>query len=249
MSISRQPIKESDILVCTWPHRLPPATGLPFYQRDWVQLVYAIEGVMTIASEQGVWIVPPHRAVWVPAGVAHHVTSHGNLSLRSLYFHDGPNLPKKCTTVGVTPLVRELISHIALEGALLKANARHRRLAAVLLDLLKELPSLPLHLPQPVSREGVHATIALRDWHASIEDVARQVGLSKRTLERRFVEECGLSVGAWRLQAKLIESVRMLAAGTTVTEISFQIGYQSPSAFVSAFKKSFGISPGAMFVD
>lgn len=247
MLISRQPIQESDILVRTWPHRMPPGMSLSFYQRDWVQLVYAIEGVMTVASDHGAWIVPPHRAVWVPAGVAHQVTAHGNLSLRSLYFHNQPNLPAKCLTIGVTPLVRELINHIALEGALLKSQPKHRRLARVLTDLLQQLPALPLHLPMPTSPEAIDAATALRDWLVDLDEIALKVGLSKRTLERRFHDETGLSLGAWRQQAKLIESMRMLAAGEAVGQIAFLIGYQSPSAYISAFRKSFGVSPGAMF--
>ena len=44
---------------------------LHFHDRD--QLVYASRGVMTVRTRDGTWVVPPHRAVWIPAeSSAHH---------------------------------------------------------------------------------------------------------------------------------------------------------------------------------
>ena len=37
--------------------------------RAWDQLAFAAEGVMTVTTPHGDWVVPPHRAVWIPAGV------------------------------------------------------------------------------------------------------------------------------------------------------------------------------------
>ena len=153
-------------------------------------------------------------------------------------------MPTKSATVAVTPLARELISHVALQGALFRARPEHRRLVSVLLDQLRELPTLPLHLPSPKSEEALQAAVALEDWNLSLEKAAAQVGVSRRTLERRFLEETGMSLGTWRQQARLLESLKLLADGRPVGETAMSVGYGTPSAFISAFKKAFGISPG-----
>lgn len=235
------------MLVRTYPLRLSDGSTLSFFNRDWVQLVYAIEGVMTVTTPEGAWVVPPHRAVWVAAGVRHEVKMHGAVEMRSLYFHRGRTMPQKSATVGVTPLARELINHVALTGALFKARPEHRRLAAVLLDQLRILPFLPLHLPSPTGVEAKRAAAVLQDWTRSLDEAAVEAGISRRTLERRFLEETGMSLGMWRQQARLLESLRRLAAGETVTQAALGVGYQSSSAFICAFKQAFGTAPGAVF--
>ena len=245
VSNSRQSGSERDVLVRTYPLRIGNGMSLTFYQPDWVQLAYAIAGVLTVRTDEGTWVVPPHRAVWVPAGVRHDLQMHGTVELRSLYFHRGPRMPTKSATVGVTPLARELINHVALQGALFRAQPKHRRLAAVLLDQLRELPSLPLHLPSPTSPEARRAANALEDWALTLDQASRVAGASRRTLERRFVEETGMSIGTWRQQARLLESLKLLAAGESVGQTAFTVGYQNSSAFIHAFKLTFGVSPGA----
>ena len=51
-----------------------------FHNRD--QLVYASKGVMTVRTSAGMWIVPPLRAVWIPARTPHEVRMSGAVSLR-----------------------------------------------------------------------------------------------------------------------------------------------------------------------
>ena len=245
VSKSRHSVSEPDVLVRTYPLRIGNGMSLTFYQPEWVQLAYAIEGVMTVRTEEGIWVVPPHRAVWVPAGVRHDLRMHGTVELRSLYFHRGARMPTRSATVGVTPLARELINHVALQGALFRVHPKDRRLAAVLLDQLRELPSLPLHLPSPTSPEAKRAASGLEDWNLTLNEASRLAGVSRRTLERRFVDETGMSVGTWRQQARLLESLKLLAAGESVGQTAFTVGYQNSSAFIHAFKLAFGVSPGA----
>ena len=81
------------------------------------------------------------------------------------------------------------------------------------------------------------------------DGVARQSGLSARTLERLFRAETGMSFGLWRQKARLLESVRLLVEGGSVTEAALESGYSSVSAYISAFKQTFGCTPGAMLTD
>jgi AraC-like DNA-binding protein len=86
--------------------------------------------------------------------------------------------------------------------------------------------------------DGVAATV-----------LARQCGLSSRTLERLFRAETGMRFGLWRQKAKLLESVRLLVQGGSVTDAALESGYSSVSAYIAAFKQTFGCTPGAMEAD
>lgn len=77
----------------------------------------------------------------------------------------------------------------------------------------------------------------------------KRAGGSKRTLERLFGDETGLSLGRWRQRMRLIESLRLLAEGLSVTRVALEVGYRSPSAYVSAFRRELGTTPGRYFAN
>jgi AraC-like DNA-binding protein len=72
-------------------------------------------------------------------------------------------------------------------------------------------------------------------------------GASLRTIERLFQVETGMTFGRWRQQLRLVEALRLLAVGEPVTSVALDVGYESPSAFVSAFRRTFGVTPGRYF--
>lgn len=238
---------EKDLIVRVWPTQHLSGTRISFRYDEWGQLVYAAEGSITVETPDGAWVVPPHRAVWVPPATPHEVVVHGRTTLRSLYLRENPKLSKRSCTLGLTPLARELILHIAAVAPLTKTKPEHRRLAAVLIDHLHELPVLPVYLPQPRTVVAQNAASLLTEWSISTVEVASHVGLSLRSLERLFKEETGLSLGAWRQQARLMESLRLLSQGESVGNVAFQVGYAGDSAFIYAFRRAFGIPPGAFY--
>jgi AraC-like DNA-binding protein len=79
--------------------------------------------------------------------------------------------------------------------------------------------------------------------------LARQCGLSVRTLERLFRADTGMRFGLWRQKARLLESVRVLVGGGSVTDAALESGYSSVSAYIAAFKHTFGCTPGAMVTE
>ena len=94
------------------PRECPADHIIDWHAHDRAQLLYAVRGVMRVTTENGVWVVPPQRAVWIPPGVSHHVQAQGTpLSMRSLYIRPDAlqGLPDKCCVVTVSPLMRELI--------------------------------------------------------------------------------------------------------------------------------------------
>lgn len=199
-------------------------------------------------TEQGAWVVPPQRAVWVPAGMSHAVTMTGWVEMRTLYLARawGRGRPKRCTVVNVSGLLRELILEATARQWLDRRVARDRRLMGVIRDQLEALSAAPLDLPMPRDERAARVAEAVRarpGEPGGIEVLARQAGASKRTIERLFRNETGMTFGQWRRQARLLEGLRRLAAGEAVKTASVATGYGSASAFVTMFRRALGTTP------
>jgi AraC-like DNA-binding protein/quercetin dioxygenase-like cupin family protein len=232
----------------TFAVRYSTGTVLPEHKHGWHQLVYASEGVMSVHTPRGAWVVPPQRAVWIPGGMSHKVEMHGSVSMRSLYVEPSlaRALPADCCVVNVSPLLRELILHAVKLGTLDLNVPNQGRIIGVILDELGALPVIPLLLPVPRDPRALRVAEQVRQnpsEQCSLEEISRAAGASKRTIERLFIAQTGMSFGRWRQQARLLHALRLLAVGESVTAVALEVGYDSTSAFISMFKKTFGTSP------
>jgi AraC-like DNA-binding protein len=216
---------------------------------DWHQLIYASTGVLTVWTERGSWIVPPSWAVWVPARIAHAIRFVGDSRLRTLYLRPAwaRDLPAGCSAVTVSPLLRELILEANAVGMLDRRNPVEMALATLILDAFRSAGAPPFDLPQPTSPKLRSAAAAMAEGKAATAAIARGAGLGRRTFERRFLAETGMAPAQWRRHALLLGAVERLAAGTPVKAVAAAAGYASPSAFVAAFRKRFGITPSRYF--
>jgi AraC-like DNA-binding protein len=238
--------------ILTLSQNYPPGHVIPLHFHDRDQLVYASRGVMTVHTNDGSWVVPPDRAVWIPARVAHTIHMSGAVSMRTLYFQ--PKLAKallrRCCVVNVPPLLKELILRACDDAELRRTVPRHNHLVAVILDQLEAIETVPLQLPNPADPRAARVAQALRkDFSdpAPLAAVCRTAGASKRTIERLFQSETGMSLGRWRQQLKLTRGMQVLAEGEKVTTAALDAGYSTPSAFIAAFKKILGVSPKSYF--
>ena len=147
----------------------------------------------------------------------------------------------------VAPLLRELILHIVGLGMLRTDRPEHDRLTGVLTDLLAQARREDLRLPLPVDPRARTLALRLQATPSGDEGLARLVaesGASLRTLQRIFPRETGLTLDAWRQKAQLIHAVGRLATGASVTMAALDSGYQNVSAFIVAFSRQFGVTPG-----
>lgn len=227
----------------------PPGFRIDEHGHDWDQLVYARDGVLDVRAGGGAWVVPPHRALWVPAETPHALRCVGAVALRTVYLPPrvARELPRSCCVLDVTPLLRELVTHVVAVAPLWAETAAHRRLAAVLVDQLTATPIEELALPWPSDARAVAVADRLHEAPgdpASVEELALAAGTSPRTIERLFRAETGLPLGRWRQQARALAAVRLLEEGRSVTEVALDVGYESTSAFIAMFKRQFGTTPG-----
>jgi AraC-like DNA-binding protein len=218
---------------------------------DWHQLIYATRGVMTVYTDEGAWVVPPHRGVWIPAGFRYRLEMSGEVALRMLYVRAGSRRASRiCSVVNVTPLLRELIVRTNLIGALDTGIPEQSRLIGVILDELKVLTSVPLQLPLPQdARAAQFAALAAAETGGKLPmaKMLRRSGASRRTLERIFRAETAMSLGQWLRRQKLLHALRLLAAGEGVNTIALELGYNSASAFIAMFRRELGQTPTRYF--
>jgi AraC-like DNA-binding protein len=245
----RQRRPDGSVWVRTYPATFATNRLIAKHSHDWDQLTYAADGVMRVHTDAASFLVPPHRAVVVPAGLQHAEEMLGPVSVRTLYLAPGlaKALQPRCRTVNVSRLLRELILHVSRIGALDRKVARQARLIGVLLDEIEGVTEVPLQLPMPSDPRALRFAEILRsrpDDGASIALLARRAGASRRTIERLLLSETRMTAGEWRRRLRLLHAVRRLAEGESVTNASLDAGYASTSAFIAAFKRALGTTPG-----
>jgi AraC-like DNA-binding protein/quercetin dioxygenase-like cupin family protein len=257
MSQKRQPaifdrLRDQRSHIATLTHDYPPGQVIPLHFHDRDQLVYASQGVMTVLTSAGFWVVPTLRAVWIPAGVPHTITMSGKVAMRTLYLKPrlARALPGGCCVVNVSPLLRELVLHACTLRALKKSAPRQQHLIDLIIDQLEAIQMIPLQLPHlsdPRARYVADILLADPTNTQKLSQLCKWSGASKRTVERLFQDEVGMTIGKWRQQLRLMHAVRLLAEGAKVTHAALEAGYSTPSAFISMFKKVLGFTPALYF--
>jgi AraC-like DNA-binding protein/quercetin dioxygenase-like cupin family protein len=225
---------------------------IPLHRHSRGQLIHAISGVMTVWADAGSWVVPPGHALWVPAGIEHQLQLSGVVRMRTVFaaVDARPGLPEACQVIEVSPLLREAILEAVKLPLDYELGQRSERIMGLVLDELLLAEPLALHVPMPVdARLADLCACFLVDpsEKTSLDDWAVTAGMSSRTLTRAFQRETGLSVGEWRRRARLLLCLPQLASGASVLQVAMEHGYDSPSAFASTFRKTFGASPSSYF--
>ncbi len=216
------------------------------------QLIYAVSGVMSVRTAAGYWVVPPSRALWMPAGMTHAIRCIGEVHMRSVFVRQdaAAHLPRKSSTVEISPLLRELILSASRVSHPYRANSRDGRLMALVLDELKTLPILPLHLPYPKDARILRICQRLADQlddSSTLSDWAKRLAIDVKTIQRLFAAQTGMTFGQWRQQARLLRALELLATGEKVIDVALSLGYDSPGAFATMFRKQFGQVPSQFF--
>lgn len=234
------------------------------YPTDWCieshshrksQLIYCCAGVMTVETPLGQWVAPPNRSVWVPGGTMHEIHINQAAAMRTIYVEPQarPGLPRLPCTLGVSPLLRELIlaaviSTTAPDPADFAPGTPNAHIAEVLLDQIIAMPTSGLHIPLPSDRRLLPICAALTadpGDRRSLKEWSEHVGASDRTIERLFMQETGLTFHRWREQMRVLKSLTLLGSGRAVKNVALELGFANPSTFIAMFRKIMGVTPGA----
>jgi AraC-like DNA-binding protein/quercetin dioxygenase-like cupin family protein len=245
------PADEPHFLVRTLAAEFPDNHAIARHAHPWGQLIYSISGVMSVWTEHGSWVAPPHWSVWVPATVAHSIRFSGAASLRTLYLRPSlEGVRSNSSVITVSPLLRELILRAVETGFLDDREPTHVAITSLIVHEMHTHPARSLDLPMPRTpllrrvAEHMAQTPGDRTGHTAL---AKRFGLGARTLERGFIGETGLSLGEWRRQARLLSGLRHLGTGAPVKQAASDAGFRSSSAFIAAFRTAFETTPGSYF--
>lgn len=213
------------------------------------QLLMTLRGVFTCEVETGLWLVPPHCAIWIPGGAVHAMKASGPIEGYNAFIDPAAakGLPLACCTLAVSPLLRELLVRGASFPLDYPEGGPESRLGTLLLDEIEAAPIERLHLPMPTDerlRRIAEAMMADPADRGTMETWAQRFGMSERTLARILDRETGMSFGRWRQQLMIMLALQWMAAGASIQSVALDLGYESAGTFVTMFRKVFGISPG-----
>ncbi|MER9893551.1 helix-turn-helix transcriptional regulator [Mesorhizobium sp. M0119] len=230
------------------PTEYPDGYHVPRHYHSRSQLLHALVGVVLVTTRHGRWMVPPDHAMWIPAGTEHSVEMLGDVSMRSVYVMPEaiPGLPDGLRVVGITDLMHSLIveSEKLPQGA--ELEGRGGLIMKLLLHEIPNLPERPLGLPFPSDARLAalcRRFVSAPSPHATIDEWAAIVGMSRRSFTRAFHRQTGLSLSTWRQQACLFAALPRLADGEPITRVALDLGYDSVPAFITMFKRMLGASP------
>ena len=249
--------------------RLSTDTRVVPHHHECAQIALSAAGVVRMTMDDGTFIVPPSRALWIPPGVEHAVSVVEDAELLTLYLHQprgrvGPQVARaqqapwrQCRVLEVSELLRavalELDTRPDARGLSLSADAlqREQRLNALLFDELRRARPVPLGVSLPQDKRLRALCEAVLDdpvRHATLEGWASDAGASARTVARLFRSELGTSFAQWRQQVLLARAVTLAARKVPMAGIAAELGYASASAFSAMVRRTVGAPPSRFLV-
>lgn len=198
---------------------------------------------MRVSVHDRMWFVPQGRALWIPAGTTHSIDCVGQVDMRSAYLSRAYPLPH-------SDVVAVSVSSLMREGLVRMAEGHDGRLNMLLADLLmneiKEGKLEPLSLPFPddprIAKLALHFQTAPDD-QTTLKVWAKRLGYSERSLIRNIRAETGMTFRELRRLTRVMVALDKLSAGQSVTATAFDVGFETPSAFIHAFRLLIGETP------
>src|SRR5487761_108508 len=224
-------------------------TGWHFH--DVHEIEYACRGMVEVETEAGHYLLPPHQAAWIPAGLHHKTTLHAGVQTLAVLFAPSlvPTAGDRGRIIAVSALLREMMLYsqrwpISRTESGAAADSFFPALGHVVAEALDD--EMPLNLPVPADPVATAATEYTRAHldRVTVSDVTRAVGVSERTLRRIFRAHLGMSWRSYLLRARVLRSMALLAQpDRTVLEVSIAVGFDDVSAFARSFARHCGESP------
>jgi len=219
------------------------------HRHEWHQIIYPIQGMLKTLSGGCQFIIPHHRALFIPANTVHESKMINDTTFVGIYINpdNDRTSPLECRVMEVSNFFRELILHIKEQCDDKDHNSNViSRLVDVLYDQVWADRAIEFEIPMPKDRRLmliVDALISEPKSNLTLKDWSEKVGASERTLSRLFKKEVSLSYPQWRQRLRLISALRILEQDISIDNVAHQVGYQSCSSFIEAFKKSFKLTP------
>ncbi|WP_433677169.1 helix-turn-helix domain-containing protein [Microbacterium gorillae] len=218
----------------------------PLHTHTEHELVWSDRGIVTMSAGGRRWTVTPGVGLWIPAGTAHEGFVGDNAAVRTTYFalDSWTRSWPRPVAVSLNPAVRQLLIHLRTARMTIEQRLRAQQ---VCMDLLQTADTVQLDVPVPRDARLaplVDAVLTDPADDRSLEQWASLLNMTSRTLTRTFTAEVAMSFARWRRLVRMRAAVAQLADGTSVKSVARRVGYGSTSAFVAAFHRTVGYTPG-----
>ena len=216
------------------------------------QLFCLKQGLMTVKTPSGIFANPPRLVGWIPPYFEHAIIGPGPVLGWTVLVDDAlaAPLPDHPVLLSCPSVLEPLAERLATLSPDHWGSARYNRLSEVFLDELYESTEHPLTLPLPTEPRLLQIARLLMDDPSDTRtgpELARWAGLSPRSLSRHWASAVGMSLTRYRQVSRLLKSLEGLAAGKSVQQVAWQVGFDSVSSYISAFRSAFGSTPGKYF--
>ena len=226
-------------------------TGMcePLHSHVCHQLIIVKHGFIRVTTPNGQFAITQNRGIWLTQGTEHHLTILKNTQVLSAFIEPltRADLLNRSQVVAISELLQALLSSAVGINSHYQTNTREAWIVELILDELRCLtPLAEFEVPQPTLPEyrALLEKISERLSHPwGLADIAHLLNISERTVSRQFTQQTGLSFIEWLRRLRLQHSLELLLQGQSVVDVSLAVGYDSPSAFSTAFKQRIGLSP------
>lgn len=228
--------------------KLESGSAYPRHRHGWGEFVYSFSGVMEVKLEQRSYLAPPHYGIWLPPEVEHVGSNRHEAWFSSLYL-EAPlcaRLPAETCTLAVGPVIKAILGDLVARQVDYPRNDADGRLMRVLVDQLALAPRHDSYLPLSDDATLGQVLAALQrnpGDNRSLEDWARSVHSTERTLSRRCQRDLGMPFSEWRQRLRLVSALPMLETGMPVQTVALELGYSTSSAFIAMFHRMLGTTP------
>lgn len=208
------------------------------------QIYWCRDGRLQVSGpDDEISLMGPDRAFWAHRAVSHHVFSLGSSTVYRAFVREIPPglIDMRHGVTSITVDARRQLVRLASPGL---AEDLWQGARAGLMRGLHD-PAVSGDAATSVASLVAAALRADPSSDRSLADFAREHHVSAKTLQRDFARKFGCSFSRWRTRTRLA-AARDLVGTSTVTEIAHRVGYSNPSAFVAAFNREYGCTPGSL---
>ncbi|WP_138505396.1 AraC family transcriptional regulator [Nostoc sp. PA-18-2419] len=226
--------------------------SLPLHAHQEGQLTFAASGMVQIHTNDGMWLVPPRLAAWIPSGSRHRIETITDAELWIIHWQPAAilnwgarNLLDRAFVLQITPLLHCLLTEAV---SINSESEKAQLIVRLILHELTAMPDAPTFLPMPVSLIGRRvADIIIADQRnlLNLDEIASRAASSARTVSRLFPMETGLTLKAWRQRARIVRAMEQLGRGDTPATVAQKNGFANTAAFSCAFRQVTAMTPTA----
>ncbi|EPJ50228.1 MAG: hypothetical protein OFPI_20530 [Osedax symbiont Rs2] len=229
-----------------------PVSPAKTMQFDRHYLLYSAKGVLRIEAEDRYWILPPSRALWIPAKTAIEIEISQPVECCSILFDLDFINPvfSRCQVLALPNVLKEMILHSRKWGPdCTEFDAYAKHFFQSIAHLCAELKDLPSELWTPKGqskkiKQALNYTQKNLSGPITFTDIASHTAMTERSLARAFGTETDMTWSQLLRHMRMIQAIELLSnLDLQMLTISLDVGYQSLSSFNRAFKEFTSLTP------